>query len=503
MMNNYNELLNKYNRLIAQYNDLECRKEDKEEAWEIIAKRNDTISDLSRKLCEDILAKDPSEMRLGKEYAWGNIDIIELLHKSIISFEKYTQKRTEIMRQINEESERRRLEIENLQSQVDIAHRDMVSIINQQTGEVNPIIPEDTSTNADQQTGEVNSIIPENAPASVKGAAEGGKIKVVEESSDVTKEDFAEIMECQRIGETVNCEIDDSIQVSREHKKQVAKKAYKNMGENEKKMNRDVTMQGITDKAFVIIKAIGMTGYYKTVDISKKAFELYEEQNMKVSQSSFKSFLPTLSNMGIIKIDEVGTPFSKMMTYELTNFGKEIYKERFKKDAVISKAQILISKHDNLDHALGIEFSMIWLEKSEFYQKINMDGERIQLKDCVYVPDILATTKHGKKEYYEYERGNHTQQDWNYKLEKMYEATNEINIIASDNTTMLEKIIPKTLKWIKDRSPLLKNKTIKVTTIHRIKTAIEKNNGNRRNLDDIWLYKFDNKDRVFKPVKIE
>ena len=79
----FDTLLNKYNILLAQTRDLKEQLKNSQEKNQQLLSKFDVVEKNVRELCEDILAKDPKEMKLGIEYSW---DKIELFGKAKVHF---------------------------------------------------------------------------------------------------------------------------------------------------------------------------------------------------------------------------------------------------------------------------------------------------------------------------------------------------------------------------------------------------------------------------------
>ena len=86
----YMILLNKYNVLLAQSKDLKEQLEKQKMESQRLLDRSSVIEKNIRELCEDILAKDPSEMKLGVEYSWDKIELLKLIQKSNNAFHHYS-----------------------------------------------------------------------------------------------------------------------------------------------------------------------------------------------------------------------------------------------------------------------------------------------------------------------------------------------------------------------------------------------------------------------------
>lgn len=144
-------VINKYNRLCARYRDLEQQSTEKQEKWKELEREFKIAESLTRELCELILAKDPNEMVLGEEYSWGKLSTREIIQRSKTVFANYNESRTKLLRDVQQQSEQRRIEIENLKIQIeqDAHARERLAELQSRRAE------ETSSLSFDSETGEV------------------------------------------------------------------------------------------------------------------------------------------------------------------------------------------------------------------------------------------------------------------------------------------------------------------------------------------------------------
>lgn len=147
-------VINKYNRLCARYRDLEQQSTEKQEKWKELEREFKIAESLTRELCELILAKDPNEMVLGEEYSWGKLSTREIIQRSKTVFANYNESRTQLLRDVQQQSEQRRIEIENLKIQIeqDAHARERLAKLQSQRAEEDAEAP---SVRYDAETGEV------------------------------------------------------------------------------------------------------------------------------------------------------------------------------------------------------------------------------------------------------------------------------------------------------------------------------------------------------------
>ena len=92
----YSQLLNQYHTAISKAQNFQDELRKKKEQWAKREKEFGITEKLMRELCEDILAKDGTEMKLGKEYSWSSIPLNKLIKKTGDVFRQYNCSRTEL-----------------------------------------------------------------------------------------------------------------------------------------------------------------------------------------------------------------------------------------------------------------------------------------------------------------------------------------------------------------------------------------------------------------------
>jgi len=185
-----------------------------------------------------------------------------------------------------------------------------------------------------------------------------------------------------------------------------------------------------------ILQALGEFGYSETNDIIKKATELTNIKDTLVRQN-----LEELVKSGIINQTKNATPVRKnLYLYSLSDLGCRLYKKHFDKQPVKSEMQKIAEQHDNIIHGYGIKDLAEIVLKANGRTNICYDSTQNQytlpgMPGQRYVPDITSTLDGKTKEYWEYELGHHTQEDFNRKLLKAAVLTKELYIITPDKVT--------------------------------------------------------------------
>lgn len=495
----YNALLAKYNRLVSRFKDVTEQAEERQAKWKELEKQFRINESVGRDLCELILAKDPSEMVLGKEYSWGKLSFFELISKAKVSFERYNSERTELMQKIQEQSEERRNTIESLEAQI-FQMKQREKDIAKARGESSPSAsdsePENNSTaSADAQEEVVPPSVPESTLKRVnyntQQAAKSGKIDVclMEEDEDVTQADIAQQAAAARISTAISVEKQGYKVSPSKKKKKVIEEVRKKEEQRLVHVDANELKERMTDRRWYILEVIGTYGFCEGSEITDYVLEHYDKSD-SLTENGVRYEIKNLVTSGCLLMDNsIEHPLkSRFAVYSLSDIGRRLYADHFGKEPVLSERDLLIAQHDNLEHGIGIKCLKSILEKSGGYETVSMDRKdnTIILDDnAKYIPDIKATgkTKNGRTftAYFEYERGTHSQSDFNVKLNRMTKVTRVLNIVCP-NALTVEDLVKKVKKWVELRggNSRLSDYTVRLTTLIRLNGQANINN------DDNW-----------------
>lgn len=513
MPDDYNTLLPKYNRLVSRFNDLQEQMDEKQLAWKALETLYKRDVAAARVLCEQILAKDPSEMVLGTEYSWGNLDTNTLLTKAINSYRTYNEGRTNLLKSIQAASEERRLQIESLTHQ--LSYKLQEHKPNGSGG--------GTSPSVDLSTGEVledvdavsapHNVLPTTAPDvemalkktsyKMQEAAKSGAIDVIieEEDGDVSALDVRQQARMARLSEVVSID-KQGIRVSPSAKKQGIMQQERKKQAEVMVMDIEPVRSRMNDRTWPIIEIMGKYGYCERATIEDKYNKMYAERNLgasALSRGAFGYILKSMVDNNVIFLDTSAQhPVkSKFAVYYLSDIGKRFYTQEFGEPPATSERDVLIAQHDNLEHAFGIKTLKEILEASGEYTSVSMErsANSINMQDGTqYIPDIIAygQTKgrdsKGFRCFMEYERDTHHQSDFNIKMNKMSKNTKWLNIVAP-NAAVAKSLTEKVAKWVDSRgAQALRGIRVRVTSIKRLMDA--SSGGISINDDKSWYATF-------------
>lgn len=463
----YKTLLSKYNVAVARCRDLEEQNSVNMRHWKAEEERFKKVEDLARKLCEMILAKDHAEMVLGENRSWYATPVDELILRAQKSYKSYNQETTRILNAIQDEAEKRRSKIEGLEDQI------------QQylagNGFIAPIGTTDSSSGTDE-----DELIPQ-----IKAPAQAGKIElIIEEARDSPEdEDVRAISELIEINEQAKLTsnavpVNDAVQKVRvvERERENAMMAHMiDLVDLEKRFN---------DTMWSVLSYIGGEGIAKYPEIERRVMDAKPD----TVKSKVRTAAQELFKMKVLDQESLNLPLTpRVLVYKLTDIGIRLYRKHFEKAPVESEIDRVRKEHDNLEHGYGIMDLERVLTECGRYREVQIFNRSRAISisgNRKYVPDVIALPVKGSyTEYIEYERGYHTQPDFNAKCNKMCRVTRFLNFVAPNRSVLIKKLRPQVEAWIQGRGiEGLKNLRIRLSTPAELRIA---------DPADAWLIVYD------------
>lgn len=460
----YDVLLSKYNIAIAKAQDLQEQLQTKQQQWE---KRDETfavVEKLTRELCEDILAKKPEEMVLGKDYSWSKIPVTELVNKSKGVLKEYSERQISIMEKMRDITEARRLENEDL--------KDTINRMDYENGEISR-----KAIEAKKAKEEAEKKAKENMDWRQQKALNAGKINIGDEDSPFDNE-FDKIM-AGELGDPIQTNprapkvYPNRKKFERKKEKKKEQEKQQENGESQGRPKKSAKTPSIDFEAYdkklttielAVVNIIGSTGISATQEIKD------EYNRTQPCEGIIKPY--TFSNLktsGVVSSDSVkGLGFT---VYSLTKTGKALYKNKSGKDAVESEAEKVLKEHSSYTHGYGIKKVAQILEMDKNNKEVIWLNGRKKIETnsgSYWIPDIICTHETGKKSYYEYETGHTNQTDFNAKCNKMTQVTDTLNFLAP-NGTVVDALKDQVSKWVKNRGiGSLRSITVRITSKEQI-----------------------------------
>lgn len=482
----FEDLLNDFKRAKAENQDLREQIKQKEAAWSKEREKVRVMEDAARTLCESILAKDKSEMVLQQDYSWRSIGTTDLLKKAMNSYKNYCQERSELLTRIQDICEARGQKIESLTDQI-------VRGMTDGTGKaLDPEAVQKIIADSEKEKEKEKALT--KAPFKVKDAAKEGRVNlIVEDEGDIEfdgeKRSIQELIDINEEVKTTSMSIPVAQSTARKRendkRKEEAIRAHVvNLKEFADRMN---------DMKWEILYAIGNDGYSKYQDIENSIVERKPE----MARPTIRKAASEIEGAAILTHEKILLPLKPIsIIYRLSDIGVRLYVDHFGKKPVVSEVEKIIAEHDNVEHGYGILDVASMLTEKGWYDEVsafNRVAHKVKLGNKSYIPDIYAE-KDGQKEYFEYERGLHTQADFNEKCNKMVQVTRVVNFIAPNMDVLKKALKPKIDAWANKRGQeSLRNVKVRLTTAKQLKQNEKKDDGG-------WLIIY-NFNKSLAPVK--
>ena len=229
-----------------------------------------------------------------------------------------------------------------------------------------------------------------------------------------------------------------------------------------------------------IITLIGSQGISQAPKIKEIMSKNMDSEKGK-GGTNINTQINAMNKANLITRENINTGYRRFLVLDLTALGTRIYEEIFGKSPVESEIRRLTRENASKEHGYLIEDSKTILMNEFGYKHVSIDRKKntIQLKNGKkYIPDIVGSIDGKIWDYFEVERGTHTNEDFNDKLNKMYSVTRTFHFIAQNEET-LTIIKEKVEKWLLSREVKPTSLTIKYTTTSHL---------NKRNWSDIKKY---------------
>lgn len=464
----YQALLDKYNRLVAKYKDLDEQFTTKKRQWADKFSDLDKIESACRTLCEDILAKDKKEMVLGVEYAWGKVPTLELISKSRKSFVEYNTQRTDLMKHLVDSLDERRGEIESLKEQINILLTNAGS---------STMTKEELEKRVEKEKRNEAELNKTNYD--IKKNAEQGHIQVeaikMENADGTSKTEEELISEAFQFDDSFMRPTPSSIPTKESKTNKDMKKKQREMMKTPKAHVIDLR-EHIGKMNPVSWDILNQIGTYGTSVYTEIESAILSDTSNNYTQSRIRTATYEMARAGILHNQTINLPLRPKVTlFSLSDIGQRLYKEKNDgKTAVVSEVERVIAEHDNVEHGYGIMDIANVLRSMEEFTDVCTDRKQntIPLENKTkYIPDIVCKTeKH--THYVEYERGTHTQTDFNAKCNKMLNVTRYLNFVVPNKDILENVFLPKVKSWIKGRPKnSLNGVVIRINTANNVKNC--------------------------------
>lgn len=235
-------------------------------------------------------------------------------------------------------------------------------------------------------------------------------------------------------------------------------------------------MERLDDQQKKLILVIGSTGLAQIGDI----FAHPEIGESFGGRHAVTARLNEIKNMGLLKSSQIktGARGHMFIVFELSDKGVAIYRMLTGKDPVPSEVKLLTDAHGSLEHGYLIKVAAQILRDHNYtvhqdrkactFYVDDEEGKRLRI-----VYDLVAEKPDGERIYIEVERGTHVDDDFYYKLDKIYRHTQVMHFIAPNDRALHAGCKRKFNDWVLHHRGGKNNVDVEAyfTTIDRLKRS--------------------------------
>ncbi|MBE6762199.1 MAG: hypothetical protein E7551_07925 [Ruminococcaceae bacterium] len=203
-------------------------------------------------------------------------------------------------------------------------------------------------------------------------------------------------------------------------------------------------------EAFRIIVSSGVSEEKDAKELIIDRF--IEEKDKSISSHTAYLHIKTLCDMGLLKKKRMSTGYRPFNILLITPLGQHTYRKLFRKEPPVQEHYKLLKEHSSIPHAYMIKDVKTVLEKTGNFSRITMGRKenRIPLYDAKSViPDIIAYINNKPAYFIEVECGNHNQEQFNEKLNKLVGITKTVIIVGRNREDVTNLLKPQVDKYIK------------------------------------------------------
>lgn len=240
------------------------------------------------------------------------------------------------------------------------------------------------------------------------------------------------------------------------------------MNTKEKSMAHVVDLQNYMDNMseamWIIMYAIGGEGLSEAKAIKERVIR------PNLTEAAVNTAITQLRKMNLIVQEKITTGWRWFYAYELSDIGERLFETKFEKEPVLCEKQILKREHTTALHGYCIKDTAHILQNVLGYESATIGRKENTIKlytGKIYIPDVIA--KKGELvDYIEVELGNHMQNDFIEKCDKMHMVTKRLYFVAPDQGT-LSQLQRQVSQWVAERgAENLAGTTVSLTTLTKL-----------------------------------
>ena len=203
-------------------------------------------------------------------------------------------------------------------------------------------------------------------------------------------------------------------------------------------------------EAFRIIVSSGVSEEKDAKELIIDRF--IEEKDKPISSHTAYLHIKTLCDMALLRKKRMSTGYRPFNILLITPLGQHLYRVLFRKEPPVQEHHKLLKEHSSVLHAYMIKDVKTILEKTGRFNKVTMGRKenRIELYGGrAIIPDIIAYINNIPAYYIEVECGNHNQEEFNAKLNKLVALTRNVIIVGRSRSEITRLLKPQVDKYIK------------------------------------------------------
>lgn len=212
------------------------------------------------------------------------------------------------------------------------------------------------------------------------------------------------------------------------------------------------TVKRISPIEWQVFRLIVASGVSEEKDAKEAAIRgIIAEDGPCVSEDTAWRTIKSLVKLGLFDIEKMHTGYRNFNILKLNYLGKKLYRDKIRDEPPVQEHEILEGENASLQHGYMIKDTATILAKKGVYKaiSINRKKNRIVLPDgSAVIPDVIAFRQDGYYDCFEVECGNHNQQDFNAKCNRLV-AFRNIVIVGQNRDSVTKKLKVQVDNWIK------------------------------------------------------
>lgn len=201
---------------------------------------------------------------------------------------------------------------------------------------------------------------------------------------------------------------------------------------------------------FRIIVSSGVSEEKEAKELIINSF-IYKQKKPPSMNAAYLT-IQTFCDMGLLDKKRMSTGYRPFNILIITDLGRQIYRMLFKKEPPEQEHMKLAGEHASIQHAYMIKDVKTILEKTGNYHQITMGRKENHIKlwdGRIIIPDIIAHIKPFHSHFIEVECGNHHQDDFNDKCNRLAALSHSIIIVGGSRAQVSRILKPQVENFIK------------------------------------------------------